>query len=154
VLLAGCLVLNELPRNELYVLKRSHHGLVETTRVINLPNLEGPLLGENILDHRAKGCRSATFLATDAAFLAPLTLNSERCQVFRCDRTGQILTCLESVKIPGRYQAIIMPCMSTTIHGIEAVTPFSGGYRRLKEASFSFEALVPGFNGFFGSLSA
>jgi hypothetical protein len=44
--------------------------------------------------------------------------------------------------------------MSTTMHGIEAVTPFSGGYRRFSEASFSFDALVPGFEGFFGSLSA
>jgi len=56
--------------------------------------------------------------------------------------------------IPGRYQAKIMPCMSTIMHGIEAVTPFSGGYRRLREASLSSDTLVPGFEGFFSSLSA
>jgi hypothetical protein len=44
--------------------------------------------------------------------------------------------------------------MSTTMHGIEAVTPFSGGYRRFSESSFSFDALVPDLEGFFGSLSA
>jgi hypothetical protein len=47
-----------------------------------------------------------------------------------------------------------MPCTSTITHGIEAITPFSGGYRRLSEASFSFDALVPNFKGIFGSLSA
>jgi hypothetical protein len=44
--------------------------------------------------------------------------------------------------------------MSTIMHGIEAVTPFSGGYRRLSEVSISSDALVPDFEGFFGSLSA
>lgn len=47
-----------------------------------------------------------------------------------------------------------MPCMSTITHGVEAITPFSGGYRRLSEASFLFDALVPGFKGIFGSFSA
>ena len=47
-----------------------------------------------------------------------------------------------------------MPCTSTITHGVEAITPFSGGYRRLSEASFSFDPLVPGFKGFFGSFSA
>ena len=64
------------------------------------------------------------------------------------------LTCLESVKIPGRYQANIMPCMSTIMQGSEAVNPSSGGYRRRSEASFSRDALVPDFDGFFGSISA
>jgi len=58
------------------------------------------------------------------------------------------------VKIPGRYQAIIMPCMSTIMHGIEVVTSFSGGYCHFREASLSFDALVPDFEGFLGSLSA
>jgi hypothetical protein len=44
--------------------------------------------------------------------------------------------------------------MSTTMPGIEAVTPLRGGYRRFNEASFSFDALVPGLEGFFGSISA
>ena len=62
--------------------------------------------------------------------------------------------CLESVNIPERYQVRIMPCMSTIMHGLEAVTPFSGGYRFFREASLSFDALVPGLENFFGSLSA
>jgi hypothetical protein len=44
--------------------------------------------------------------------------------------------------------------MSTIMHGIEAVTPFSGGYRRLSEFSLSIDDLVPGFVGPFGSFSA
>jgi len=55
--------------------------------------------------------------------------------------------------IPGRYQAKIMPCMSTIMHGVEAVTLFSGGYHHLREASLSSDTLVLGFEGFFGSLS-
>jgi hypothetical protein len=47
-----------------------------------------------------------------------------------------------------------MPCTSTITHGVETLTPFSGGYRRLSEASFSFDALVPCFEGIFGSFSA
>jgi hypothetical protein len=40
-----------------YVLKRSHHGLVETTPVINLPNPAGHLhLGDKFLDDLAKSC--------------------------------------------------------------------------------------------------
>jgi hypothetical protein len=38
------------------------------------------------------------------------------------------------------------------MHGLETVSPFSGGaYRRLSEASFFFDALVPAFEAFFGS---
>jgi len=40
------------------------------------------------------------------------------------------------------------------MHGIEAVNPFSGGCRFLSAASFSFDPLVPDFEGFFGTLSA
>jgi hypothetical protein len=47
-----------------------------------------------------------------------------------------------------------MPCMSTTIHGVEAVTSFSGGYRRLSMFSFIIEALDPRREGVFGSISA
>jgi hypothetical protein len=64
------------------------------------------------------------------------------------------LTCLESVKISGRYQANIMPCMSTIMHGVEAVTPFSRGYHHLREASFACDAFVPGCEDFFSSISA
>jgi hypothetical protein len=46
-------------------------------------------------------------------------------------------------KIPGRYQANIMPCISMIMHGFEAVTPFSGGYRFLSEVCFVFDARVP-----------
>jgi hypothetical protein len=52
-------------------------------------------------------------------------------------------TRLLSDKIPGRYQANIMPCISTIMHGFEAVTPFSGGYRFLSEVCFVFDAFVP-----------
>jgi hypothetical protein len=48
----------------------------------------------------------------------------------------------------------MMPCMSTIIHGVEAVTPFSGGYYRLRETSFACDAFVPGCKDFFGSHSA
>jgi hypothetical protein len=90
-----------------------------------------------------------------AVFLAQPASHSERCQgiPMRSDRENNP-TSLESVKIPGRYQVNIMPCMSTIMHGVEAVTPFSGGYRRVNAASFLFDALVPGFVGFFGSKSA
>jgi hypothetical protein len=44
--------------------------------------------------------------------------------------------------------------MSTIMHGIEAVTPFSGGYRFRREASFTFDVSFPGFEFVFGSLSA
>ena len=47
-----------------------------------------------------------------------------------------------------------MPCISTIMQGIEAVTPFSGGYRCSSEASFFFDVLVPGFEFVFGSFSA
>jgi hypothetical protein len=40
------------------------------------------------------------------------------------------------------------------MHGIEAITPFGGGYRHLSDSSLSFDAFVPDFKGFFGSLSA
>lgn len=43
--------------------------------------------------------------------------------------------------------------MSTTMHGVDAVTPFNGGYRRLKEVSFLSDSLVPGVKFFFGSHS-
>src|SRR6267154_815853 len=87
-----CLIQNhELLRNEFYAMKRSHRGLVETTQVIDSPNPEGPLLGENFSDHRAKCCCNATtFPATSAAFLVPPTLNSDWHQVSRCCRTVQI----------------------------------------------------------------
>ena len=62
--------------------------------------------------------------------------------------------CLELVKIPGRYQVNIISSMSTIMHGIEAVTPFSGGYRFRREASFTFDVSFPGFEFVFGSLSA
>jgi hypothetical protein len=47
-----------------------------------------------------------------------------------------------------------MPSISTIMHGIEAVIPFSGGYLRLREASFTFVVSFPGFEFVFGSLSA
>jgi hypothetical protein len=40
------------------------------------------------------------------------------------------------------------------MHGDEAATPFNGGYHHLNEAFFLFDTLVPGFKGFFGSISA
>lgn len=85
-----CLAQNELPKNKFNVLRRSHHGLVETTLAINSLNPEGPLLSENFYIHRAKSCRFATFLVMGAAFLAPLALHSKRRQVFRYDLIGQI----------------------------------------------------------------
>jgi hypothetical protein len=108
---------------------------VETMQGINLPSPEGPLLAENFSDRCAKSCGFlATFSAMGAAFLAPPTLHSDRRQfsaeIGRGDKLNKP-TCLESVKIPGRYQASIMPCMSTIMHGMETVTPFSGLYRRL-----------------------
>jgi len=64
-------------------------------------------------------------------------------------------TCLEPLKIPGRYQANIIPSTSIIMHGAEAVTPSSvGWYRRLSPVSFSPDLFVPEFKGFFGSLSA
>ena len=46
--------------------------------------------------------------------------------------------------------------MSTIMHGVEAVTPFRGGYRRLRDASFAFAVFVgfEGFKGLFGTFSA
>ena len=124
--------------------------------MIDSPNPEGPFPRENVSYHRAKCCWiAATFPATGAVFLALPTLHSESHQNLCYDRTGKNKpTCLESLKMLGRYQANIMPCMSTIMHGIEAVTPFSGGYRRLSDSSLSFDAFVPDFEGFFGSLSA
>ena len=71
----------------------------------------------------------------------------------RSDRENK-LTCLESDKIPGRYQANIMPCMSTIMHGVEAVTPFNGVYRRFSEASLFFDVFVLGFEWFLSTKSA
>jgi hypothetical protein len=44
--------------------------------------------------------------------------------------------------------------MLTIMQCSEAVNPSSGGYRHRSEVSFSCEALVPDFDGFFGSISA
>jgi hypothetical protein len=63
-----------------YVLKRSHHGLVETTPVINLPNPAGHLrLGDKFLDDLAKSCwRLGLFSAMERGYLALPTLLSVR----------------------------------------------------------------------------
>ena len=62
---------------ELYELKCSHHGLVETMRVKNLLNPAGFLLpGENIPDHRAKTYHELMNPITDAAFAGPSTSRS------------------------------------------------------------------------------
>ena len=63
-------------------------------------------------------------------------------------------TCLESDKIPGRYQANIMPCMSTIMHGVLAASSFNGGYHHLSDTSSFFDSLDPCFEVVFGSLSA
>ena len=133
----------------------SHHGLFETTRVIDLPRPEGPLPSENYWHHCAKCCQVAFVPAMGIILLALPTLHSERC-VKLSTVIGQTNkpTCLESLKIPGRYQVTIMPCVSTITHGVEDLTPFSRGYRHFNLASFSFDALVPGFKGIFGSFSA
>jgi len=47
-----------------------------------------------------------------------------------------------------------MPCLSTIIDGAETVTLFSGGYRCCRDFSFLFDAFVPDFKNFCGSLSA
>lgn len=134
--------------------KRSH-GPAETTQGKNLPNRSGPPLGGNYSDRCAKSCRLATFSATGAAFLSRPTLHSEWHLVFCWHLDGlKKLTCLEPVKIPGRYQATIMPCMSTIVHGVETVALFSGGYFSFKDASFAIDAAVPGFEGLLGSFSA
>jgi hypothetical protein len=44
--------------------------------------------------------------------------------------------------------------MLTIMHRLEAITPFSRGYRCLSTPSFSQDAFVPGFEGFLGSFSA
>jgi hypothetical protein len=67
---------------------------------------------------------------------------------------GNKPTCLESDKIFGRYQAIIMPCASIITHGVETVTPSSGANSCFREASFAFAGFDSRGNGFFGSLSA
>jgi len=84
------LIQNELPKNKFNALKRSHHGLVETTQMINLLNHEGHLLSKDVSIHCAKSwsCRFPMFLALGAAFLAPPALHSKRRQVFRRDRIG------------------------------------------------------------------
>jgi hypothetical protein len=87
-------------------------------------------------------------------FLALPTLRSESRQFSAAIGQKSKPACLELLKIPGRYQVTIMPCTSTMMHGVEALTPFRGVYRRLNEASFSFAALVPRFEGIFGSFSA
>jgi hypothetical protein len=51
-------------------------------------------------------------------------------------------TCLKSFKIPGRYHVTIMPCISTIMQGVDAVTPFSGGKFFNREASLASEALL------------
>ena len=63
-------------------------------------------------------------------------------------------TCLESDKIPGKYQVNITPCLSTTIHGAETETLFSGGYCRCRDFSFLIDTTVPGFEYLCGSFSA
>jgi hypothetical protein len=44
--------------------------------------------------------------------------------------------------------------MSTIMHGVEAVTPFNGVYRRFSEASLFFDVFVLGFEWFLGTKSA
>ena len=63
-------------------------------------------------------------------------------------------TCLAPDKMFGRYQAIIMPCESIIMHGVEAVNPSSGTNCFFREASFAFARSDPRGNDFFGSLSA
>jgi hypothetical protein len=128
---------------------------METNQAINLPSPEDPFPLKNVSIYCAKSHFFSVFSSMGAAFLVLSTLHSENRQVRSeiLDRANKP-TCLESVKIPGRYQVNIMPSISMKMHGVEAVTPFSGGYRCRREASFTFEASFPGFVFVFGSLSA
>jgi hypothetical protein len=38
------------------------------------------------------------------------------------------MTCWKSSKIPGRYQAMIIPCTSQMMQGLDILTLFRGGY--------------------------
>jgi hypothetical protein len=67
---------------------------------------------------------------------------------------GEQPTCLESLKIPGRYHVNMKPCISTIMHGVEMVSLFGGGCRLCSDFSFFFAALVSDFKGVFGTLSA
>ena len=67
---------------------------------------------------------------------------------------GNKPTCLESDKMFGRYHAIIMPCASIIMQGVEALTPSSGTYCCFREASLAFDAFDTVVKCFFGSLSA
>jgi len=141
--------------NKVHALTRSHHGLVETTQVINLPRPGGLALRENMSKLCAKSlCLSMMFSSADAVFLVPPTSISKIRQGLRCDRKGNKPTCLESGKIPGRYQANITPCLSIITHGVDIATLSRGGYRSLRDSSFSIDAFVPGLKGFRGRLSA
>ena len=113
VLLHHCLIYNELLRFEFYSLKCSHHGLVKTTRAIDLPNLEVPqsLLPNNkISDHRTNILHVSAALAMDTAFLVWLTLHSERYQGFFCNwdgkKTDLSRICQDPWKVPGQYNAL------------------------------------------------
>ena len=67
------------------------------------------------------------------------------------------LTCRESFKIPGRYHANIIPCISIIMQGLEMgplIAESFGGYRCLRLASAACAAFVPEFAGRLGSLSA
>jgi len=152
MLLRCFLIHTELLRSKVYALKHSRHGLVETTRVINLQNPYGPFLG-SISYHHANSCHFVVFSATGAVCFVHLTLHSGTCQIFSYDQTRSKPTRLESLKIPGRYHTNITPCMSITMHGAEAVASSSGLYCRFSLASLSSDAFVPGFGGFFSNLA-
>jgi hypothetical protein len=69
-------------------------------------------------------------------------------------RQVNTLTCQESFKIPGRYHATIIPCMSTIMQGLEIVLAAEDrGYIPLKEFSVAVAACVPEFAGLLGTLS-
>ena len=111
MLLQCFLIYTELLRSKVYALKYSCHGLVETTWVINLQNPYGPFLG-SISYYCANSYRFVVFSAMGAVCFMHLTLHSGMCQIFSYDQTRSKPTCLELLKIPGRYHTNITPCMS------------------------------------------
>ena len=86
VFLHHSLIQNKLLRTKFYAVKRSHHGPVETMRVISLPNLEAPPLNENFFYNHTKYC--CFLLATGSVFLVLPTFHPKGHQIFFHNRAG------------------------------------------------------------------